>query len=139
MKKSALGCLSPSALALLSELEARSPLALPRSASLGWTVPSHSVAWQRRFRMVALCGLCTSIRSFLVALTLPCLLSLIALQMRLPCTDTHAGLTCTLWLNLTLITVLIVLVSLARAPSPLLCLLSQVAGGCDGFREALAR
>ena len=60
---SALGCLSQSALSLLSELEARSPLALPRSASLGWTVPSHSVAWQRRFRMVALCGLCTSIRS----------------------------------------------------------------------------
>ena len=48
----------------LSELEARSPLlALPRSASIGWNVPCHYVAWQRRFRMVALCGLCTSIRS----------------------------------------------------------------------------
>ena len=75
----------------------------------------------------------------LVALTLPCLLSLIALQMCLPCTDTHSGLTCTLWLNLTLIIVLIVLVSLARAPSSLLFLLSQVAGGCEGFGEALAR
>ena len=76
----------------------------------------------------------------LVVLTLPCLMSLIALQMRLPCTDTHSGLTCTLlWLNLTLIIVLIVLVSLARAPSSRLSLLSQVAGGCEGFGEALAR
>ena len=60
---SALGCLSSSALAFLSKLEARSPLALPCSASLGWIVPSHSVAWQRRLRMVALSGLCTAVGS----------------------------------------------------------------------------
>ena len=59
----ALGCPSPSALAFLGELEARSPFALPRFASLGWTVPTHAAAWQRRFRMIALTGLCTAIRS----------------------------------------------------------------------------
>ena len=59
----AFGCLSPSALWLLKELESRSPDALPRGVSLGWTVPTHQAAWRRRFRMIALSGLCTSIRA----------------------------------------------------------------------------
>ena len=59
----AFGCLSPPALWLLKELESRSPDALPCGVSLGWTVPTHQAAWRRRFRMIALSGLCTSIRA----------------------------------------------------------------------------
>ena len=48
-----------------------------------------------------------------MALTLLCLLSLNTLQMHLPCTDTRSGLTCILWLSLTLITLLVTLTLVA--------------------------
>ena len=44
----------------------------------------------------------------MVALVLPCLLSLTVPQMHLLCTGTSLGLTCTLWLYLILLTYVVV-------------------------------